>query len=103
LQVYHKYEADYKRACALFVQERDTFYQELSRIPYLRVYPSQANYFLCEVLPPKTATALAEELLKQKIFIKDCSAKKGFAQKNYIRIAIRNREDNAALAEALKQ
>ena len=103
LQVYHKYEADYKRACALFVQERDTFYQELSRIPYLRVYPSQANYFLCEVLPPKTATALAEELLKQKIFIKDCSAKTGFSQKNYIRIAIRNREDNAALAEALKQ
>ena len=102
LQIYHKYEADYKNACQLFAQERETFYQQLKKISYLRVYPSQANYFLCEVLPPKTATALAEELLKRKIFIKDCSAKKGFAQKNYIRIAIRNRADNEALIKALQ-
>lgn len=50
LQIYGKYEKDYIKACAKFIAERETFYTELQSIPYLRVIPSQANYFLCEVI-----------------------------------------------------
>lgn len=45
LQIYGKYEKDYIKACAKFIAERETFYTELQSIPYLRVIPSQANYF----------------------------------------------------------
>ena len=49
MQIFGKYENDYKLASRLFVEERTRFQQELAAIPWLRVIPSQANYFLCEV------------------------------------------------------
>ncbi len=47
MQIYNKYEKDYQRACQKFVDERDRFEASLRTIPFLRVMPSQANYFLC--------------------------------------------------------
>ena len=55
MQIYNKYEKDYKSACSRFLRERADFEQQLKTIRYLRVMPSQANYFLCEILPPKSA------------------------------------------------
>ncbi|MBQ1174279.1 MAG: aminotransferase class I/II-fold pyridoxal phosphate-dependent enzyme, partial [Alistipes sp.] len=49
MQIYEKYHSDYLRACKLFREERTLFYNELKEIPYLKVIPSQANYFLCEI------------------------------------------------------
>lgn len=104
MQIYNKYEADYNKTCNKFCTERGRFYNELSSIPYLRVIPSQANYFLCEVTAKYTATELTGDLLSAyNILIKDCSTKKGFNRKNYIRIAIRSIEDNCKLISVLKQ
>lgn len=102
LQIFGKYENDYKHACEKFMIERKRFYDELQSIPFLRVIPSQANYFLCEVLSPYTSSELTYLLLKKDILIKDCSSKKFFDGRNYIRIAIRNTEDNNKLIEVLK-
>ena len=104
MQIYGKYEKDYARACDLFRQERSIFAAELADIPYLRVIPSQANYFLCEITDRFTSHELALRLLTDyNILIKDCSAKKGFsADRQYIRIAIRDRKDNQQLINALK-
>ena len=104
MQIYNKYDKDYVTACHRFQEERCWFYDRLKTIPFLNVVPSQANYFLCEVLPPLTSHRLAVELLeKENILIKNCSAKKGFNGSNYIRLAIRNREDNTKLVDALKR
>ena len=66
--------------------------------------PSQANYFLCEVLPPHTANSIVLIMLKRhNILLRDCSNKIGLNGKQYIRIAIRNQTDNINLVEALKQ
>jgi histidinol-phosphate/aromatic aminotransferase/cobyric acid decarboxylase-like protein len=55
------------------------------------------------VLPPYTSHALAVTLLREhEVLIKDCSTKKVFDGRNYIRIAIRNNEDNDRLIKALK-
>lgn len=101
MQIYEKYHKDYDDACALFREERDTFYKELRTIPYLKVYPSQANYFLCKVTKRFSSHELAIKLLKHNILIKDCSAKKAFENGNYIRLAVRNRKDNHYLIEVL--
>lgn len=104
MQIYSKHESDYRQACKTFVEERAVFYKELQQIPFLKVMPSQANYFLCEVLPPYTAEEIVLTMLKKhNILTRDCSTKSGFmAGKQYMRIAVRNREDNSRLVEGLK-
>lgn len=104
MQIFSKYEKDYKRACEKFISERNLFELELCSIHFLRVMPSQANYFLCEVLPPCSVGWLAMTMLKHyNILIRECSDKEGFDGKQYIRIAVRNHEDNAKLVNAFKE
>lgn len=104
MQIFSKYEADYKRACQRFLEVRSEFLQQLHTIPFLHVMPTQANFVLCEVLPPYTANHLAQWLLKRyNILISACSAKKGIAPNRYIRLAIRSKKDNDQLIEALKR
>ena len=43
------------------------------------------------------------KVLEHNLLLKDCSTKTGFDGKNYIRIAIRDAEDNNYLAENLKK
>ena len=105
MQIYNKHEKDYQRACAKFVAERDSFEQQLRQIPFLRVMSTEANYFLCEVLPPYTASEIVIRMLKQhNILTRDCSLKPGLdPQKQYMRIAVRNHEDNSRLVEGLRE
>lgn len=103
MQIFGKYEKNYQQACVQFMNERRRFMNELSAVPFLRVLPSQANYFLCEVLPPYTSRQLTETLLeKHDILIKDCSGKNAMKGRNFIRIAVRDEKDNNALTEAMK-
>ena len=102
MQIYEKYANDYAVACRLFKEERELFRQGLSRISYLRVVPSEANYFLCEVTSQYSSRELAIRLMKDyNILIKDCSSKKAFDGRNYIRLAIRDRADDQMLVDAL--
>ncbi len=104
MQIFSKYEADYWKSCDRFLAERNRFEKNLREIPFLRVIPSQANYFLCEVLPPYTANGVVLAMLKHhNILMRDCSNKIGLDGKCYIRIAIRNQTDNVRLVEALRQ
>lgn len=104
MQIYTKYEKDYHRACEQFIAEREDFERQLHTIPFLRVMPSQANYFLCEVLPPFTARELVVKMLQQhNILLRDCSEKQGLDGKQYMRISVRSHEDNARLIEALRR
>lgn len=104
MQIYTKYEGDYRKAALKFQKEREVFKKELMSVPFLRVFDSESNYFLCEVLPPYGSYGLAVRLLNEhNILIKDCSTKKVFGGKSYIRLAIRNREDNERLVGALRK
>lgn len=104
LQIYSKYEGEYEYACQRFIEERERFGKELQQIEYLRLIPSQANYFLCEVIGEFTSTELTCLLLERyNILIKDCAGKTAFEGKNYIRIAVRDRNDNSILIKILKQ
>ena len=103
LQIYSKYNNDYQNACKKFIAERQRFFEVLQQVDFLRVIPSQANYFLCEVTSRFSSTKLVSLLLEHNLLLKDCSTKTGFNGRNYIRIAIRDTEDNNYLAENLKK
>jgi histidinol-phosphate/aromatic aminotransferase/cobyric acid decarboxylase-like protein len=102
MQIYEKYHKDYLNACNQFRAEREMYESELREIPFLEVYDSQANYFLCKIKSRFTSHELALQLLKHNILIKDCGTKKAFNGGNYIRLAVRDRKDNHYLIETLK-
>ena len=108
MQIFGKYEKDYIHACHKFIDERNRFYSELQKVPFLRVIPSQANYFLCEIMNTFSSEELAERLLNDfNILIKNCNTKtktlrdQDASESNYIRLAVRNRTDNDYLVRSL--
>lgn len=103
MQIAEKYKKDYAEALVLFKAERKHFKACLDAIPNLRVIDSQANYFMIELENGVTAKELTDTLLSRyNLFIKDLTEKiKG--QKQYIRVAIRNKADNDKLIAALAQ
>ena len=103
LQIYGKYEKDYAKACQKFIVERGKFYRELTQIPYLHVIPSQANYFLCEVIDRFSSAELTQKLIEHDIIISNCGLKANMEGRNLIRLAIRNREDNSKLVQILNK
>ena len=99
LQILGKYEKSYQQAMDEFRAERARFVKQLNKIAWLRVLPSEANYVLCEVKDRFTPRELAVRLLKEyNILIKDCATK---CDGNYIRLAVRDLEDNNMLVLAL--
>ena len=103
MQIYNKYENDYRRACDKFIVERNDFEAKLRQIVFLRVIPSQGNYFLVEVLPPFSASELVLIMLRDyNILMRNCSSKEGFGGKQYLRIAVRDHVDNGKLIEAFQ-
>lgn len=102
MQLYGKYENDYRKACRKFCDVREKFYEELKQINFLRVIPSQANYFLCEVTSKYTSAELCELLIEKDIIISNCGKKKHMDGRNLVRLAVRDEADNARLVEALK-
>ena len=82
---------------------RDHFIDSLKHIPELEVYPTQANFVMCEIKSNVQASELTKELLlNDNIFIKDLSAKIKNG-KQYIRLAVRREEENKRLVKALKK
>lgn len=100
-QIFEKYRKNYVSALELFKAERTRFTGLLNEIPGIRVIPSQANYVMVELTGNMLAKDLNKKLLKNYwILIKDLTNKVG--GKNYIRIAVRDENDNNKLIEALK-
>ena len=102
LQIEEKYRKDYAASLKLLQAERSRFAAELETIPGIRVLPSQANYLMAE-LTGCSSKWLTEQLLNPfNILIKDLSSKiPGDPQ--FIRIAVRNEEDDTRLTEALRE
>lgn len=101
MQILEKYSKDYVASLESIKHSRSLLVKELSKISYLRVIPSQANYIMCEVLNGITSRDLAEKLLQKDILIKDLSTKVTNG-KQYIRLAIRDEQDNQKLVSMLR-
>ena len=104
LQIYDKYKKLYANACDKIAEERERFSFELAKIPDFYVFPSQANFLMCR-LDGKIAASELTQILMQRynLFIKDLTGKKCFESGKYIRLAVRDKNDNDALLCALKE
>ena len=103
MQILQKYQKDYAAALKRIKVDRDILIRGLKEIEGLRVFPSQANYVMCEVTTDKyTGRTLAERLLSEDIFIKDLTAKINNGRQ-YIRLAVRDTMDNNYLLSVLRK
>ena len=101
MQIAEKYNKDYLSALELFREERKRYTAKLSEIKGLRIIPSQANYLMAELTNGKTSEEVTRRMLiEYNILIKDLSSKVSSGQ--YLRLAVRNTEDNDKLIGSLK-
>ncbi|MBP3816619.1 MAG: aminotransferase class I/II-fold pyridoxal phosphate-dependent enzyme [Firmicutes bacterium] len=102
MQIEEKYKGDYEAGLVKLREERKRFETELNKLDDFRVIPSQANYVMVEVEKGSSEELQKELLVNYDILIKDLSPKLGGCS-NYIRLAIRKREENDLLLNALKK
>ena len=104
MQIAEKYQKDYKTALVQFRKERQRFIAELKKIKQLRILPTQANYIMAEILEGYSSKELAKILLvHHDLFIKDLSKKINDSNRQFIRISVRNTEDNNKFLAAVKE
>ncbi|MBR3430984.1 MAG: aminotransferase class I/II-fold pyridoxal phosphate-dependent enzyme [Clostridia bacterium] len=102
MQIEEKYKKDYMAALDQIKAERARFQSLLSSINGIRVIPSQANFVMVELengISPKDL--LKRLLVKYDLLIKELTTKTN--GRNYLRLAIRNSEDNDILLSALRK
>ncbi len=101
MQICEKYKKDYEAGLLKLKEEREWLSNELSEISYIKTFESEANFIMCELVGIE-AMDLAMYLLEKDILIKVLTGKIANGRE-YIRLAVRNREDNALLIESLKK
>lgn len=82
-------------------KERDYLFKELSNIEGIRVYPTETNYILIELLNWNEEYVF-KFFLQRGIVIRKCSSFIGL-DNNHIRVAVKNRENNIKLMEIFKE
>lgn len=103
LQLSGKYRKDYIESLNKIRNARANLMRNLDEIDYLDVFPSQANFVMCEITEKSmSASSLAQWCLQKNILIKNLTQKVNNGRQ-YIRIAVRDEKDNAKLIETLKE
>lgn len=101
LQIAGKYAKEYEESLRRIKRERARFAQLLGQVEGIRVIPSQANYLMLELTGQITSRELTRRLLTaHSILVKDLSKKMTSGQ--YLRVAVRNEQDNDELVKALR-
>ncbi len=102
MQIEEKYRKDYEKSLCLIKQERRRFEKALGLIEGIRVIPSQANFIMVEIKDSISCRELLKNLLvRHNILVKELTTKTN--GRNYLRLAVRNTEDNDRLVSALKE
>ena len=90
------------RTLAWLTEEREFLCAGLSALPGLRVWPGAANYLLARLDGGMTAAQLQERLLPERILIRDCANFHGLDGR-FFRVAVRTRQENERLVDALRE
>ena len=101
LQIAEKYKKHYAAALERIRAERKRFEAELAKIRGLRVIPSQANFVMAELSGADARSLTKTLLIRHGVLIKELTGK--VRGKNYLRLAIRNTEENDVLLGALRE
>ena len=79
---------------------RTELFHQLSSLPGIQPYPSEANFILCKLINAD-ADKVFNNLLAQKVLIKNLSQQEGLA--NCLRITVGTEEENQTCCQALQK
>ncbi len=102
LQIFVPYSKKYVESCTKIAEARNEFINELNKFSFIKTYDSQANYIMIKLLNINSHELTLFLLNNYNILIKDLSDKDGFEKENFIRIAVKSKEENGFLIEAIK-
>lgn len=92
----------YKEARLKYIDTTQTFIKNLSQLDGIKVYPSQGNFALVELLDGSTSfDCFNKLLLKHGIYTRDCSDKIGL-QGEFLRIASRTAKENKKIIKSMR-
>ncbi len=89
----------YRDASLALIEGEKRFLEKCLKALGISYWPSDANYYLLHF---RNAGAIAGELEKKGILVRDCSNFKGLG-KGYVRIAVRSRRENERLMKELAE
>ncbi len=102
IEIFPKYKKEHAESIIKSVEDTKWFFGKLKEISYLEPFPTYANAVFCKV--DGSARKLAEILYyKYNLMVKEGLNQKDFKTDSYVRLGVRNREDNAKLVAALKE
>ena len=102
MQIFNMYKKSYVMSCEKVANERNRMIKEINTINGINAYPSQANFIMIDLKQTSSYDLCVSALNNANILIKDLSTKNYFNNKNYIRVAVRNEEDNNRLLSFIK-
>jgi histidinol-phosphate/aromatic aminotransferase/cobyric acid decarboxylase-like protein len=101
LYVRNDFLKEYEVERVKYIKETQKFFEDLGRLPGIKVYPSKANFALIELLSGVTSGDFVTDLLiRHGVYTRTCSDKIGL-QGEFIRLASRTREENEVILQAL--
>lgn len=104
MQIAEKYRKDYQISLEKLKRARRNLIRGLQENPAIRVFPSQANYVMAEIINGMDTGELAGRLLTgHDLLVKDLTAKVGRGDRQFLRLAVRDEADNAVLLAALQE
>lgn len=81
------------------LEEKKFMYKELSEFQYLKAYKTECNFILLKI-QNISSTSLRDKMIEKNILIRDASNFK-FLDYHFVRLAIKDRESNIKVLEAL--
>jgi histidinol-phosphate/aromatic aminotransferase/cobyric acid decarboxylase-like protein len=98
IDFYREYEVIRKK----YIQEAQLFFDELSNIESIKMYPSMANFALIELLDGTTsADFVSKMLIKYGVYTRTCTDKIGL-NGEFIRIASRKGDENKKIIDSIR-
>jgi threonine-phosphate decarboxylase len=91
-----------KKSRILISNSRKEMLDLIKTIPWLKVYPSETNFLLIEIIQGElNSTHLREELIKKGLLIRDCKDFDGL-NNHFFRVSVRYPEENRKLITQIK-
>lgn len=87
----------------LVAEERRFLCSRLASLPGVRVYPTQVNFLLLDIRGTHlSSTELTARMRREGVLIRDCGNYPGLDGRSYVRLAVRQHEENVKLLERLE-
>lgn len=92
-----------ENARELVAREREYLDTQMRRIPGILPYPAVANFLLLDISGTGlTASSVCDSLVRKGILVRNCSSFPTLGE-GFIRVAVRDRQENERLVEALRE